>query len=99
MSQDIYTETPAEPSSVEVDATSTLIIAANAARGNLVLMGLITNTEPVYLGYGTDAVQDKGKFIMAQGVSEIDIANLGTMAIYGICASGGQTITIQEADR
>ena len=88
--------TSAANKKVTVGNTSTLILSQNSARK---LATIINNSdEDITLSIGAAAVAGEGVLIKAAGFGyEINIDNLLTGAVYGICASGGKSVAVMEA--
>ena len=88
----ITTQTSTGPT---VGATSTEVLAANAAR---VYASFVNDsTEDFYLAFGVEAVMHTGVFLKALGGSyEITHANLFFGAVNGICASGSKVLCVTE---
>lgn len=88
----ITTQTSTGPT---VGATSTKVLAANAAR---VYASFVNDsTEDFYLAFGAAAVMHTGVFLKALGGSyEITHANLFFGAVNGICASGSKVLCVTE---
>lgn len=83
---------------VAVAAASTLVIAANPKRIDLVLVN--DSDEAIYLARGNAAVMNAGIRLNATGGSyEIKYDNMFLGAIYAICASGQKNLTISEGVR
>ena len=80
---------------VEVDDSSTLIIAANPKRKYAAIVN--DSDEEIYLGLGEAAVMNAGIRLNANGGSyEITNDNIFKGVINAICASGGKILTIVE---
>ncbi len=88
---------PTAKTKVTVANTSTSVLAANTARTHAIIQWDEANTEPLFVGFGKPAVQDKGIAIQPGGHYEIGPHNMHTGAVFGICTSGGQTARIMEA--
>ena len=84
------------PATCSVGSSSTTVIAANPARKYLIIVN--ASNEAMYLGIGVAAESDKGVYLAAAGGSfEMITANLSPEIVYGICATGTKTATVQEA--
>jgi len=84
------------PANVSVGSSTTVILAANAARKYLAIVN--DSDEAIYLAFGAAAVMNRGIRLNANGgCFEAIGANLTQQAINGICATGTKNITVQEA--
>jgi hypothetical protein len=88
---------PSAKPAITVGAISTAILAANRDRTHAYIQWDEDNTEPLYIGLGVAAVQDKGIAIYPGGHYEIGPHNMHTGAVNGICTSGAQTARVTEA--
>jgi len=75
-----------------VGNTTTQIVAANADRKQIVICN--DSDEPIYLGYGENAVMNQGIRLNAHGGSIVE--NVWTGVINAICASGAKEATYVE---
>jgi len=83
---------------VTVGAASTLVVAANPRRTDLVLVN--DSDEVIYLARGNAAVMNQGIRLNAAGGSyEINCDNIYLGAIYAICTSGSKNLTVSEGIR
>jgi hypothetical protein len=89
--------TPAIKATVTVGATTTVILAANSARTHAIVKSQATNTEPLYLAIGEAAVQNNGISLDPGETMQIGPFDHTTLAINGICASGGMLANVWEA--
>ena len=81
---------------VTVGSTSTLILAANSARGFATIVN--DSDETIYLGFGEAAVLNEGLRIASSGGGyEINSTNLFIGPIYGISTSGSKVVSVMEA--
>ena len=81
---------------VTVTTSTTVILAANAARQYAVIVN--SGSNPVFLGIGTAAVADKGIYLAPSGGSfEINQDNLLINAINGIAVGGNSNVTVVSA--
>ncbi len=86
----------AVPTSVSVDATTTVVVAENTKRGGLIMVN--DSDETIYLALGADAVLNKGiRLNAAGGVYEINWTNMTHEAVNAICASGSKNLTVHES--
>ena len=79
---------------VSIAATSTLIAAANTKRRALLIVN--HGTTDVYIGSATVTTSDG---ILLTGTKGASLSIPGTMAIYGIVASGSQAISYIEVSQ
>ena len=80
---------------VSVGSSTTVVLAANEARVNAVIVN--DSDEIVYIGRGNAAVLNEGIRLNASGGSyEIDSTNLFRGAINGISTSGTKNVTVSE---
>ena len=83
---------------VTVGTASTLVVAANPKRTDLVLVN--DSDEAIYITRGNDAVMNEGIRLNATGGSyEINADNIYLGAIYAICTSGSKNLTVSEGER
>jgi hypothetical protein len=92
MSELIY-PTGANSSSVTVGLTSTAILPENGARVGIALSN--DSNETIYLSFGDAAVQDTGIALQA-GQILTWTPDCPKLAIFGICASGGKALRVEE---
>lgn len=86
--------TIATGSKVTVGSSSTTALAANENRNFAVFVN--DSDETIYLGLGT-AVLNSGIRLNANGGAyEINLTNMYTGIVMGICASGSKNLTIME---
>jgi len=78
---------------VLVGATTTVVLAADAARHTVVLTNL--SDERIDVAVGTDAEADKGIPLAANGGAVSLTAGRARLAINAICASGSKTLAVQ----
>jgi len=80
---------------VDVDSTSTLVLALNSSRRFLFLVN--DSDENIYVSLGSAAVMNEGILLTAGGGAlTLDIASMWLGAIYAICLSGNKNLTISE---
>lgn len=81
---------------VSVGDTSTLVMAANAARQGATFINDSPNV--IYLRIGSPAVLNEGKRLNANGGSyEMNNTNLSTLAVNAISAVAASNLAIEEA--
>ena len=78
--------------SVSVGATSTAVLVANSDRIEAILCN--DSDEVMYLGFGNDAVMNKGTRLNRWGGTIIVVAFVG--AVNAICASGSKNLCYSE---
>ena len=82
-------------SKVSVGAASTAVLAANSDRQFAVFVN--DSDEVIYLNLSATAVMNEGIRLNANGGSyEINLLNLYTGAVTGICSSGTKNLTVTE---
>ena len=82
-------------SSVDVGATSTLVLSANSQRRFLFLVN--DSDEAIYVSLGSGAVLYEGILLTAGGGAlTLDIASMWLGEIHAICVSGSKNLTICE---
>ena len=77
---------------VTVGNTTTVLAAANADRKEIVICN--DSDEPIYLGYGTNAVMNQGVRLNAYGGTIVE--TVWTGSINAICSSGTKEATYVE---
>lgn len=84
-----------EDTSIAVQDTSTLVLAANPKRADAVFVN--DSNQPIYLARGNVAVMNEGIRINASGGSyEITRENLFLGAINAIATGGDKNLTVSE---
>jgi hypothetical protein len=87
---------PLVPDSVTVGNTPTAVLPATSARPLAILVNI--SDETIFLGFGQDAILNKGVALVANGGSFAinDFShNIFNGTVNAICASGGKTLTLQ----
>lgn len=80
---------------IDVGATSTPVLAANADRRFLFLVN--DSDENIYVSLGSVAVLNEGILLTAGGGAlTLDIASMWLGSISAICASGSKNLTVSE---
>lgn len=83
--------TTGDNSKVTVGATSTLVLDTNGARTYALLVN--DSDETIYLALGEDAVMNEGIPLFTTGALEINGFKAYKGKVYGICASGGKSLS------
>ena len=81
---------------VTIAATTTEVLAANTDRASASIVASPSNTETVWIKVEDDAVMNEGIPLVPGGAYNIGTNNFHTMAVNGICASGGQVVGVSE---
>ena len=82
---------------INVNAASTLVLAANTNRGDTDFTNLSDPSEAIFLARGNAAVMNAGIPLTARGSTyHIGTDNMFNGAIYAICASGDAILAISE---
>lgn len=92
----VLTTTPTHTNPT-VALTTTTVLASNANRKSALIQNI--SNEDVYINLGAPAVLSTGILLLANGGSyemSYRYGNLTTVAINGICVSGGKTVLVTE---